>query len=153
MKMGKKSITKDILNTIEVFGDAMHYLSNCGLFDESKFKKLDRILVKADAAFGPVKRAEMIAIAKQVLPIKVGDGLRDGRGSLRLELFNRMNKGFDTSNKFLMETSPDQSTVKKVLKIINKIKKKKIKKKKFIIYYNNKKNNKKKKKFYIKKEY
>lgn len=121
--MGKKSITKDILNTIEVFVDAMNYLNICGPFDESKFKKLDRILVKADAALGPAKRAEMIADAKQVLPIKAGDGLRDGRESLRLYLMNESTKGFDAFMKVLMETSPDQSTIKKVLKIINKYKK------------------------------
>ncbi len=121
--MGKKSLTNDILNKIEVYVDAMHYLSNCGSpFDESKFKKLDRMLEKADVAFGPAKRAEMMADTKKILPIKTVDGFRDGRESLRLNLMNGLTQGFEAFNKVLMKTSPDQSTAKKALKIINKYK-------------------------------
>jgi len=123
MKLGKKSLTNELMNKIEVYFKGMHYLSNCGSpFDESKFEKLDRILVKADAAFGPAKRAEMMAETKKILPVKTGDGWRDGRDSLRLNLINGLNQGFKAFNKALMETSPDKDTAKKMLKILNKYK-------------------------------
>jgi hypothetical protein len=121
--MGKKSLTKDLLNKIEVYVDGMHYLSNCGSpFDEAKFKKLDHILAKADISFGPAKRAEMMADTKKILPLKTPDGLKDPRESLRLNLMNALTKGFETFNKVLMETSPDKNTAKKMMKILNKYK-------------------------------
>jgi len=121
MNMGKKSLTNDALNKIEVYVDAMHYLTNCGSpFDESKFEKLDRILEKADVVFGPAKRAEMMADTKNILPIKTKDGLRDGRESLRLNLMNALTQGLEAFNKVLLKISPDQSTAKKMLKILNK---------------------------------
>ncbi|MBY9008891.1 MAG: hypothetical protein KGD74_03385 [Candidatus Lokiarchaeota archaeon] len=121
--MGKKSLTNELLNKIEAYIDGMHYLSNCGSpFDESKFKKLDHMLEKADVAFGPAKRAEMMDDIKKILPVKTDDGWRDGRESLRLNLMNGLTQGFETFNKVLMETSPDQSTAKKMMKILNKYK-------------------------------
>ena len=121
--MGKKSLKDDVLNKIEVYIDAMHYLSNCGSpFDEAKFKKLDQILSKADVSFGPAKRAEMMADTRMILPIKTADGLKDPRESLRLNLMNALTKGLEAFNQVLLKISPDKSTAKKMKKILNKYK-------------------------------
>ena len=122
-KSADEKLKDDLLNKIEVYARAMHYLSTCGSpFDERKFEELDGILEQAEAAFGSAKRSEMIEESKFILPSPTADGRLVGGGTeaLRLNLMNGLAQGFKVFNQALLEISPDKTTAERVIKILKK---------------------------------
>lgn len=122
-KSAHEKLKADLLNKIEAYAKAMHYLSTCGSpFDERKFEELDGILEEADVAFGSAKRAEMIEESKFILPSRTADGRLVGGGTetLRLNLMNALTQGFKAFNQALIKISPDKDTGKRVIKILKK---------------------------------
>ena len=108
----------ELLHKIEVYAEAMHYLTVCGSFDAQKFEKLDSILAKADAAFGPVKRKELLSEAEHMLPTKTTGGVAE----LHVQLQETLAKAFKMFNEMLKEASPTPETARQVMKIIEKYK-------------------------------
>jgi len=122
-KSAHEKLKDDLLNKIEAYARAMHYLSTCGSpFDERKFEELDGILEQAEASFGSAKRSEMIEESKFILPSPTADGRLVGGGTeaLRLNLMNALTQGFKVFNQALLEISPDKATAERVIKILKK---------------------------------
>jgi len=117
---GKKQKTGDtrsqLLKTIEVYSEAMHYLATCGDFDASKFEKLDRILSRADVSFGPAKRQEMLNEASMILPTRASGGISE----LHVQLADTLSQAFNAFNRMLVAISPTPETAREVQKIMAK---------------------------------
>ncbi|MCG2790775.1 MAG: hypothetical protein L6305_03380, partial [Actinomycetia bacterium] len=122
-KTAHEKLKENLLNKIEAYASAMHYLSTCGSpFDERKFEELDGILEQAGVAFGSAKRAEMIGESKFILPSRTADGKLVGGGTetLRLNLMNGLTQGFKAFNEALARISPDKDTAERVIKILKR---------------------------------
>jgi hypothetical protein len=117
---GKKQpggdLRSELLNYIEVYCEAMHFLATCGDFDASKFERLDAILSRAGASFGPSKRQEMLSQAAMILPTRTTGGLAE----LHVELQSTLAQAFQTFNEMLVKVSPTPETAREVQRIIAK---------------------------------
>jgi hypothetical protein len=108
----------ELLQKVEVYAEAMHYLATCGTFDEKKFAELDAILHKAGVAFGPGKRREMFAEAAFMLPARSTGGAAE----LHVQLQDALAQGFQMFNELLAKSSPTPETAREVMRIIEKYK-------------------------------
>lgn len=105
-----------LLNTIEVYCEAIHFLATCGDFDASKFERLDAILSRAGVSFGLSKRQEMLSQAAMVLPTRTTGGLAE----LHVTLQGTLAEAFQAFNKMLAQVSPTPETAREVQRIIAK---------------------------------
>lgn len=107
---------KTLLETIEVYAEAMYYLASCGDFDASKFERLDGILSRAGVEFGPVRRQEMLSEAAVMLPTRTVGGLEE----LRVQLQTTLAQGFQGLNEMLAQVAPTPTTANEVQRIMGK---------------------------------
>jgi hypothetical protein len=116
----KKSnhLRTDLLNKLEVYAESMHYLATCGHFDASKFERLDDILSKAEASFGPEKRRAMLSQSQYILPNRTTGGVEE----LRVMLAENLAKAFKAFNEILIKISPTPETAREVKRILDKYK-------------------------------
>lgn len=119
-RKGKESnhLRADLLNKLEVYAEAMHYLATCGSFDAPKFERLDSILSKAGADFGPEKRRELLSQSQYILPTRTTGGAEE----LRVMLAENLAKAFKAFNQALYEVSPTPETAREVKRILDKYK-------------------------------
>ena len=109
-------LRSELLNKIEVYCEAMHFLATCDDFDAPKFERLDTILSKAGVNFGLSKREEMLSQAAMILPTRTTGGVAE----LHVQLQDTLSQAFQTFNKALAEVSPTPETAREVQKIIAK---------------------------------
>lgn len=109
-------LRSELLNKIEVYCEAMHFLATCGDFDASKFERLDTILSRAGVSFGPSKRQEMLSETAMILPTRTTGGVAE----LHVQLQDTLAQAFQTFNEALTEVSPTPETARKVQRIIAK---------------------------------
>lgn len=119
-RKGKESnhLRADLLNKLEVYAEAMHYLATCEHFDASKFERLDDILSKAEASFGPEKRRAMLSQSQYILPTRTTGGVEE----LRVMLAENLAKAFKAFNEILYKISPTPETARDVKRILDKYK-------------------------------
>jgi hypothetical protein len=116
---GSNHLRADLLNKLEVYAEAMHYLATCEHFDASKFERLDDILSKAEASFGSEKRREMLSQSQYILPTRTTPG---GVEELRVMLAENLAKAFKAFNEVLIKISPTPETAREVKRILDKYK-------------------------------
>jgi hypothetical protein len=115
---GSNHLRADLLNKLEVYAEAMHYLATCEHFDASKFERLDDILSKAEASFGPEKRRAMLSQSQYILPTRTTGGVEE----LRVMLAENLAKAFKAFNEILYKISPTPETARDVKRILDKYK-------------------------------
>lgn len=119
-RLSTHNVRADILNRIEIYGEALLYLGTCGPFDASKYEKLDEILSKAGAASGPEKRQEMLSRFRYVLPTKTREG---GLEELRAVIIETLGSAIRIFNETLVKVSPTpEKDAEEVVRILEKYK-------------------------------
>jgi hypothetical protein len=108
----------ELLSKLEVYAEAMHYLATCGHFDAAKFERLDEILSKAKADFGPEKRREMLSQSRYIISTRTTGGV----GELRAILAQTLAEAFKVFNETLCKISPTPETARAVKRICDKYK-------------------------------
>jgi hypothetical protein len=115
---GSSRLRADLLEKLDVYAEAMHFMTTFARFDAAKFEILDDILSKADGSFGPEKRREMLTQAQYILPTKTTGGTEE----LRVILAENLAKSFTLFNELLYKISPTPETAMAVKQIVNKYK-------------------------------
>ncbi len=115
-KQPSDDLRSELLNKIEVYCEAMHFLTTCGDFDASKFERLDGILSRAGVSFGASKRREMLSEAAMILPTRTTGGIAE----LHVQLQDSLAQAFEAFNKALAEVSPTPETAAEVQRIMAK---------------------------------
>jgi predicted amidophosphoribosyltransferase len=105
-----------LLEKIDVYAEAMHFMTTFARFDAAKFEILDDILSKADANFGTEKRREMLLQSERLLPDKTTGGIEE----LRVILVENLTKAFIVLNRLLSDMFPTPETAIAVKKILDK---------------------------------
>ena len=115
---GSSRLRADLLQKLDVYAEAMHFMTTFARFDAAKFEILDDILSKADASFGPEKRREMLTQAQYILPTKTTGGTEE----LRVILAENLAKSFTLFSELLYKMSPTPETAMAVKQIVDKYK-------------------------------